>query len=288
MNNLNDPFYTNKQSETPEGNELYQHLIEEKRSWFYEFFSNKLSLVLVIIFGLALIVSLYNYTDTLLIELRDPTSSNAFAVINFLINVVISVILPYGIYLIYMASRRQSQIQFSKGLNVLMLDLKIKRIILFFASVALLVLSLMLMRFGFGGILLLLFGGLLFWLLFVIIKIFTDFVSGLKQSFYDVRTLAPSSTAIKTYITIILVLNVIFILAVFLLLEFLVNSLELDELLTGVSMAVIRLQLAISFFILLAQVGYFLFYTIKYESYFSDINDVLRRKIDNELDREIE
>lgn len=284
---LNDPFGLNKEKDTPAWDEQSKQLIDEKRHWYYDFFGNKLSLVLTIIFIVSLVVAIYNYTDTLIIDFRDPTTSYGFAVITYLINVGLSVILPYGIYLVYTASKQKDQFKFTKGLDVLMLDIKIMRVVMAIASIILFVSSVMLMRFGVGGLILLVAGVLLFFLIFVILKIFADFIVELKQSFLDVRRLAPSSKAIKTYIIIVLVLDIVLLISVYLFLETLLNYLGVDLLLAGFSIGLIRLQLVFAFFILLAQIGFFLYYVIKYEAYFTEINQQLRQKIETELDREI-
>jgi len=185
-------------------------IIGKKREIIHEFFSNRLTQILLmflwILFAINVVSAILNIVESFSSEVSSPV----FTIITTGLTLWLAFLIPYGFYLLYNGSKNNNPSKYIQGVNVLKKYIKITKVILIVFAVIIGLSLLMIIAQAFIVVLIAgFFIGLIFFIAFYIIGIFMNFLDDLLGGYRLEDIDYPLADKIRTYFIVILVFTLI-------------------------------------------------------------------------------
>lgn len=259
---------------------IEQSLLKEKREKYYEFFSASLSLIVVILFWLSFIFSVYNALSAF-----GTNDESAFSNgLSLILEVALGIIIPIAAYKLYRGSKNKNVVEINSGFDWIIMYLKIIKVILIIASIIFAGIALLSVFIAPQIIIALMIVAGIVALAFYIITIFKEFFINLKTAFNSEKRYIPSAQKIKTYLIVILVLTIIFGLLFMMLLQniesFLPDGFEDQFEDLQASLDAVRITWYISLAIGVFIQAFFVYYVHVFDQTFEPFNVYFLKKVE--------
>lgn len=293
MDHFDDVF--NKVTKTPQtaNNDETNQLLGEKRNQLFMHFSNTKSTILLIVYLISFLATVYNTVSGWFGQAASP---GMFSVVLDLCVVAFTFMFPYALFQMVRASKSLDPKGFDQGASLAGKYFKIIKYLIFVvgAIVGFFLLFLIFVNFG-TALLSILIGGLAFALAYFTNKAFLDFFTNLKQSFNHYTQRIPSTKDIVKFLIISIVLMIISYLVLVVTYEFLVQTVvaslpaefeqvyDIDELITLLESLRIALYVSIAAVLLIQ--GYILYYFYDFDCQMKEFNSDYSKKVSAANDR---
>jgi len=249
-------------------------LLVSKREAIYDFFSNKTSMIFLIILLVGFVYGLYNNISTTIIEIQD--NELGLNIIIAILEFIISFFIPVGFAFVYFGAKHKKADAVRNGMLYINKYFGFIRLVAILAAIGMGIFLLVALPWAtFSKLVILLLCLILGVLVVYVINIFKKFIDRIETEFNREYTSYPDGKNIRTYVIVVCSLYVIYTILNIIIfasaegLSLFLPQLE-DMLTTG---TLVKVYTYISFVITGAILGFLLYYVDSYCKNFEKFNE---------------